>query len=81
MRLVCFGRGDIALVAIVINREEVRPMGARQKINAANFHGSFVVAGIAGLITESWTVFVLAASVLVFLAWHSGDIRTDSRRS
>ncbi len=55
-------------------------MGARKKLNSASLLGSLLLAGIAGLATGSFTVFVVAAVVIVVLSIHAGDIRLRRRR-
>jgi hypothetical protein len=39
-------------------------MSARKKLNAANFLGSFIVAGLIGGVTGSWIVFWIAFASL-----------------
>lgn len=48
---------------------------ARHKLNAAYIHGSLLIAGLIGAATESWNVFVLAASILTATSVLSGEIR------
>ena len=55
-------------------------MGARHKLNSAALHGVLIVAGLIALVTNSWTVFCLAAAALLATAVHSGDIRWRGRR-
>ena len=50
-------------------------MGARQKLNAAHFNGSLLVATAVGLIGQSWTLFGLTLVALIALGCHSGAIR------
>ncbi len=50
-------------------------MGAKQKLNSASFMGSFVLAGLLGLMTGSVGVFLLAGAALVMAGWVAGDIR------
>ena len=50
-------------------------MGARQKLNAAYFHGCMIVAALVGLIGQSWTLFWLALVVSFAFCCHSGEIR------
>ena len=50
-------------------------MGARQKLNAAYFNGCLIVAGLVGLVGQSWTLFWLALVVAVAACVHSGGIR------
>ena len=55
-------------------------MGAREKLNSAYITGALMVASLIGAIGQSWTVFIVAAVVLVALNWQSGDIRTGRRK-
>ncbi len=50
-------------------------MGARQKLNVAYFNGCLIVAGLVGLVAQSWTLFWLALVVSFGLCCHSGEIR------
>ena len=50
-------------------------MGARQKLNEAHIVGSLAVAGVLGLATGSWTVFVVTGAVLIGAAIYHEDIR------
>ena len=50
-------------------------MGARQRLNEAHTIGIFVVAGFLGLVTGSWTVFILAGAALIGVAILGGEIR------
>ncbi len=52
-----------------------RGVGAKQKLNAANVNGALIVAGVIGLITGSWPIFVLALIVLVVGSIYAGNIR------
>ena len=52
-----------------------RGMGAKQKLNAAHVDGTWFVAGVIGLITGSWPIFVLALIVLVVGSIYAGNIR------
>lgn len=54
-------------------------MGARQKLNSGFITGSLAVAAGAGWVAGSWAVFLLAATVLLGLNLHSGDIRPGKR--
>lgn len=36
-------------------------MGARQKLNNVYLTGALLVAGIAGLLTKSWMIFLIVA--------------------
>jgi len=50
-------------------------MGAKKKLNAANFMGAFMFAGLLGLVTNSSAVFFLAAAALLVAGWMAGDLR------
>ena len=50
-------------------------MGAKQKLNSANVVGALVVAAFIGGAFGSWTMFTIAAAVLVVAAFYTGDIR------
>ncbi len=57
-------------------------MSARHKLNQGYIQGALVVASVIGVACESWTVFLIAATILVGLSLHSGEIRpTGGRRS
>jgi hypothetical protein len=56
-------------------------MGARQKLNAAYFQASVVVAAVAGLLTDSWPVFIVSVAVLVGANLCAGDIRPNRNKS
>lgn len=55
-------------------------MGARQKINQAYVNGALCIAGIIGIATESWWVFLGALAVLLALDVMAGSIRLKGRR-
>jgi hypothetical protein len=48
---------------------------ARHKLNGAYFLGALLIAGLVGAMFESWTVFMIAAGVLIMSSVHDGDIR------
>jgi hypothetical protein len=48
---------------------------AKHKLNAAYFQGAVVLAGAAGLVTQSWAVFFIVLALLVATALASRDIR------
>lgn len=50
-------------------------MSARHKLNHFHLTGDIVLAGIAGLLTQSWPLFFLALAVLVGLDLQAGQIR------
>ena len=55
-------------------------MGARNKLNSAYFLGSLLMAGLAGLLTESWVVLMIGLAVLVGINVNNGDIRLDKTK-
>ena len=55
-------------------------MSARHKLNQAHVQGALVMAGVIGAACGSWTVFWIAAAILVGLSLHSGDIRPTGGR-
>jgi hypothetical protein len=55
-------------------------MGARAKLNSVYLTGSLVIAGVLGAVSESWTVFAVAAVVLVGCSVHDRGIRLKGRR-
>jgi hypothetical protein len=54
-------------------------MNARNKLNVAYFNGSVIVAGLIGMVIQSWPIFVAALAVLVIGNLIAGDIRTGRR--
>ena len=54
-------------------------MGARNKLNAAHMNGILILAGLAGLLTGSWSVFAVGVAILFILSVHSGGIRPTKR--
>lgn len=50
-------------------------MSARNKLNGAFALGSFLMAGLLGLVTGSLTVFVVSLGALVLANLIAGDIR------
>jgi hypothetical protein len=55
-------------------------LNARTKLNSAHILGSLLLASVAGGFTDSTTVFLGAAAVLIALAVHDGGIRTSGGR-
>jgi hypothetical protein len=53
-------------------------MGARKKLNAAYLNGALLLAGTAGILSGSWTVFAVALSGVVITSIISGAIRLES---
>lgn len=56
-------------------------MGARQKLNQAYLNGALVIAVVVGAVTQSWTVFWLAALIAAGSSLHAGNIRLQGRRN
>ena len=50
-------------------------MNARQKLNIAHVNGALVIAGIVGLVTQSWFAFFLILAGGVLAALYLGNIR------
>ena len=48
---------------------------AKHKINGLYLYGALVIAGVFGAMAGSWTVFLIAAGVLVATSVHDGSIR------
>jgi len=63
-----------------IKQEGGNDWGARQKLNSAYVTGSLFVAGIVGLATRSWIVFLIVAAVLIAGGFNDGTIRPTRRR-
>ena len=59
-----------------LNYEEVCTLGAKSKLNAASFNGAVALAGMAGLLTGSWAVFLALLALLTAAAVAAGDIRS-----
>jgi hypothetical protein len=55
-------------------------MPAREKLNAAYFHGSLVLAALAGYVCSSWVVFGVALVTLLIGNVMARDIRPVKRR-
>ena len=55
-------------------------MGARRKLNQAFFTGSVLLAGAAGALAQSWSVFFIALVVLLLSNLYLGEIRPGRRR-
>jgi hypothetical protein len=55
-------------------------MPAREKLNAAYFHGSLAVAAAVGWACSSWLVFAAALAALLAGNLLAGDIRPPKGR-
>lgn len=54
-------------------------MGAREKLNAAYFHGSLLLAALAGGLAQSWLIFLGALGVLLVGNIYLQEIRPTHR--
>ena len=52
-------------------------MGARKKLNEFNVLSSLGAAGVLGILTGSWTVFLITGAILIAAGVYNGDIRPD----
>ncbi len=50
-------------------------LGAKNKLNAAAINGSLIFAGIMGIATDSWGIFLVAFLIFLGTSFISGDIR------
>lgn len=55
-------------------------MSARNKLNVAYLNGALFFGGIAGLVFESFYVFVFTTVALIAIALQDGGIRTRPRK-
>jgi len=53
-------------------------MNARLKLNSAVVNGAVILAALVGWALGSWLVFLGVVALILFTAYHSGDIRTRS---
>jgi hypothetical protein len=51
------------------------PVTARHKLNVAFITGIFIVSGLAGMATESYSVFMIALIVMLIGGYHDGSLR------
>jgi hypothetical protein len=54
-------------------------MSARRKLNGAHLTGGLALAGLAGLVTGSWVVFVVVFGMLAAIDVAAGNIRPSRR--
>jgi hypothetical protein len=52
-------------------------LGARKKLNEFNVLSSLGAAGVLGILTGSWTVFLITGAILIAAGVYNGDIRPD----
>jgi hypothetical protein len=50
-------------------------MGARRKLNIAFINGALLIGAVVGVACKSWSVFIVAAVVLIGGALYCGDVR------
>jgi hypothetical protein len=55
-------------------------MSARNKLNVADINGAVFFGGIAGLVFDSFPIFLLTSAALIAMVFHDGGIRTRPRR-
>jgi hypothetical protein len=55
--------------------EEGLTLSAKHKLNGAHLDFALLLAGVAGLACQSWTVFFVVFVVLTVIALIAGDIR------
>ena len=55
-------------------------LGARHKLNSANFNGALIGATLLGLLLQSPLVFLIALAALVASAFVGGGIRPQGPR-
>jgi len=53
---------------------------AKTKLNEAYLFGSLILAGIIGLLAQSFFIFIIAASVIIAVEIISGSIRLDQNK-
>ena len=56
-------------------------MGAKSKLNALHLEGALIVAGLIGLATGSFPIFLLTLAGLLAVGVVSGDIRRWAPRA
>jgi len=52
-------------------------VSAKQKLNAACIIGSAIIAGLLGVLSQSFVVFIVAASIIIAVEIYSGSIRLN----
>lgn len=68
------------VLAISPPGRNLRPMGARQKLNQIYLTGTLAVAAVVGLLTQSAFMFCLALGLLAVTHLHGGSIRLRKPR-
>ncbi len=52
------------------------PVTARHKLNVAFITGVFIISGLVGLATESYSAFLVTFIVMLVGGYHDGSLRT-----
>ena len=55
-------------------------MGARNKLNQAYANGSLIFGAIAGVLTHSWTIFLVVSALGLAMNLMGGEIRPQNKR-
>jgi hypothetical protein len=61
------------------NKKRRNGMNARGKLNVAYVNGALVIAGVVGMLAESWTLFWVSLVAVVIVHLGSGGIRPERR--
>ena len=59
------------------DNEQGESVSAKQKLNAACIIGSAIIAGLLGVLSQSFFVFIVAASIIIAVEIYSGSIRLN----
>ncbi len=54
-------------------------MGAREKLNTVAVVGNLLIAGFAGLIFDSWLIFLIVGGLVMAVSLDDGNIRPTPR--
>jgi len=57
--------------------EQGESMSAKHKLNSACILGSVFIAGLFGILSQSFFVFIVAASIIIAVEIYSGSIRVN----
>ncbi len=52
------------------------PITARHKLNVAFITGVFIISGLVGMATESYSAFLVTFIVMIVGGYHDGSLRT-----
>ena len=77
IRFLSFGLAYLILGEPSLFKEaEMKPRyTAKNKLNQAHYNGALVLAGIVGLGSGSFPIFIIALAVCIGVSFHSGGIR------